>query len=644
MEYLETQYKKYNDKLREYEERLKELLSTLNESEKHIELLKFQMDEQVEILSDIRIRANNMENHIKSLIDRKKNIEKEEQIIKLDIDSENMKLEELNESIQHAKSEITRLAKKKDGILKEKDSAERDIAELRKQQNEMKSQLQIKTSRYRMLEDMEENLEGYSRSVKNLLLACERSSELGKGIHGVLARLISVDPEYESAIEMSLGSAVQDVVTSTEEDAKRAIEFLKRNKLGRVTFLPISSVKPRTLNTSFVERLKSMKGYIGQASGLVKYDAEISGIISNLLDRVIVFDNIDNAINAARKLSYSIRIVTLDGDVISTSGSITGGSREVTGTGILGRRAEISRLKQEVIDIKAEETRVSERIAKIAESIEKMNVSLNETENELKNNELVKIRDESHVAKINETIEKDRIKLEMLADEKSQVITQIGETEKELAQCGVEMDKVQQSINEAAKTIEEHRNKQKEDMTLRDELYADITDYKVSVNSISENMASVKEMIERVFIQKDELVENIKKKDAQKAHSEEEIEKLNQKNDALDEQIKKYIEEKTGKTFEMDRISEERKVLEEELSRIDDDISAVNENIILLGEEQGRIEVRKTRIAADMDAAKNRLWDDYELTYNNAVEFKKNIGSITSAQKEIDSLKAALTS
>ena len=179
----------------------------------------------------------------------------------------------------------------------------------------------MKESRCKFLQETEKDKDGYIKSVKSLLLACEKDASLNKGVEGVLASLISVDKKYETAIEMCLGQSMQNIVTENENDAKKLIEYLRNNNLGRASFLPITSVKGKKL-----EKFKKVDGVVGIASDLISYNKKYQDIILSLLGRTIIVEKMDNAISLAKANDYSFRIVTLEGDVINPSGAISGGS------------------------------------------------------------------------------------------------------------------------------------------------------------------------------------------------------------------------------------------------------------------------------------------------------------------------------
>ena len=210
------------------------------------------------------------------------------------------------------------------------------------------NEMRMKQSRYNFLVETEKEKEGYQKSVKSLLLDCEKIKELGKGMHGVLANIISVPSEYEIAIEMCLGASLQNIVTDNEDDAKKLVEHLRKNNLGRASFLPITSVKGKKL-----EKIKGKNvGVIGIASDLVSFDKKYEQIILNLLGRTVVVDNMENAIKVAKENGYSFRIITVEGDVVNPSGAITGGSVAKKTVNILGRSREIENLEKEIKKLK----------------------------------------------------------------------------------------------------------------------------------------------------------------------------------------------------------------------------------------------------------------------------------------------------
>ena len=213
-------------------------------------------------------------------------------------------------------------------------------------------------SRHKMLSEIREAYDGYANSVRNLLSAAKTDRAVADRIEGVVADLITVDAKYETAIEMALGGALQNVVTETEEEVKYLIAYLKNKRFGRVTFLPVSAAKPRSIDREYREA--RFAGAIGVAVDLVQFDKKYDGVMRALLGGTMVVDNVDNAVAVAKKTGYAFRIVTLDGDVINPQGAITGGSKKADVNNLLSRERELDAADAK---LKKTETAIKEKTA-----------------------------------------------------------------------------------------------------------------------------------------------------------------------------------------------------------------------------------------------------------------------------------------
>lgn len=637
--YLKDRYLEFNKKLEEYNKKLKSLLDNLSEDEKYIEKLKENIMNKFDLQGDKKSQANNVKNHIEIIQKRQNSIENELKGLSLEKDGECIKLKDLKESISNTENLIINLREKINDYKNKKTSVNNELEKLKEKQNNLRSEIHVKVSRHKMLSNMESNLEGYTRSVKMVLKACKESSEFGQGIHGALVQLINVEKRYETAIEMSLGGALQNIVTSTEEDAKRAIGFLKKNQIGRATFLPISSVKGRYFDERVLDELKRQEGFIGVASDLVNVDSLYRGIILSFLGRVVVVDNLDSGIKIARRFNYAFKIVTLDGDIISSTGSMSGGSKNTKESGILSRNREIVELKEVIEKLKEDEKNLENKITGLSKILNTLIEDISIEEENLRNKEHLKIRDESHLMQIEENIKRIESKEDMLKQEIVQLKKQEENTQKELYKYLEELKEIEEDIKNTKEIVAEYEVKHKENQYFKDLINEDITQCKISINSIKDNIQGVEDALERILKEKDNLKNSIEMKSLEKENSYKEIQSLDEKNEGLRNLIKGYEEEKTGKTLEIDRIIEEKKVLEEESSDIIEKIAKINKDIISLKEEYGRLEVRKAKIESEMEAMQNRMWDEYELTYTNALEIKKDVDNINKAQKRINELR-----
>lgn len=642
IEYLNGQYSDFSKKLEKYQAELDGILSTLDESERQIEMLKSGIMDKLDIQSDKRTQINNIKNHIENLRKRQNSIGTEVYSLKLEKDKDNMKKEDLIESIRNTSILIKHSSEKINELNNEKTELKGTLSDLEKQHGNIRTDIQVKTSRHKMLKDMENSMEGYSRSVKEVMTACRQSPELGKGIHGTFAQLVEVDKKYETAIEMTLGSALQNIVTSSEDDAKKAIEFLKRNRVGRATFLPITSVKGKRLDDNTLRRLESCQGFCGVASDLVTSDSAYNGIVLNLLGRVVVTENLDSGISIARKFGYTFRIVTLEGDILSTSGSMSGGSNDHRSSGILSRSREISELENIIEGLKKDEIKYGAKINDVRQMLAEIDTEFNEYSNKLRDNELIKTRDENHLQMIEDNLRKTDAKIGMLINDKEKMAKQEQETLLEQQKYEVELEAIETDISETKAVIAEHQEKFKADQTVRDDLHQEITDFKISVNSITESIQSVTENLDRIKGEREALTRSHTRKQEEINKANNEIELLKQEINGLDSSTRSLQDEKTGKTLEIDRLVEEKKVLEEESTDFIEKLNTTNKTIHLLHEEYNRIDIKKAKAEAEMKSIQDRMWDEYELTYSNAVELKKEIENISEAQRNISEYRAQI--
>ena len=272
---------------------------------------------------------------------------------------DNEKLRELNGNKETLSNEVKELAKLVSSLSAKKNNCEKTISETNSKLTQLnaeleelntniynlKSSISNDTNRMNILSNLQADFEGYQFAVKRLLQDGKNNPQLNSAIKGVVGNIITVDSKFQTAIEIALGGSIQNIVTKDENDAKVLINYLKDSKLGRATFLPISAVKPRSLSAND-RRFLSATGCLGVASELVKTENVYRPVIDSLLGSTVVCDTLDNAVALAKQSGYSFRIVTLEGDVLSPQGSMSGGSKKSNDSSLLGKENEIKKLKE----------------------------------------------------------------------------------------------------------------------------------------------------------------------------------------------------------------------------------------------------------------------------------------------------------
>ena len=347
---LFTNKEKFQKELQEKEEELEKLVNKLSAKELEIEEKKKKVEENIDSKYEKQVNISTIEANLENIEKRKKQISSEIDFNISELDSTRLTKQEIAKTFYEIEANRNEAVKSLERISAQKEETEKKEKEYEEKINSLYSEYRIKESRLKFLKETEREKEGYIRSVKNLLLDCEKDIGLKKGTHGVLASIIKTPKEYETAIEMTLGAATQNIVTETEQDAKKLVEHLRKNNLGRASFLPIASVKGKKLEKY---NSKGITGIIGIASDLVQFNKKYEQIVLSLLGRTVVVENMDTAIALAKQNNYSFRIVTQKGDLINPSGAITGGSVAQKTVNILGRGREIEELEKELKKIKS---------------------------------------------------------------------------------------------------------------------------------------------------------------------------------------------------------------------------------------------------------------------------------------------------
>ena len=520
-------------------------------------------------------------------------------------------------------------------MKEEKDKSQEKLKEFDVRINSYQSEYRIKESRLKFLQETEREKEGYVKSVKSLLLGCDQDANLRKGMHGVLANIINSPKEYETAIEMSLGAALQNIVTETEQDAKKMVEYLRTNNLGRASFLPIASVKGNKLEKY---NSKGINGIIGIASDLVKFDKKYDQIVLSLLGKTVVVEDMDTAIELAKQNKYSFRIVTVKGDLINPSGAITGGSVAPKTVNILGRAREIESLEKELKKLKEKIEKLEKEKQDYLDSSEDVLEEITILEKNLQDIDIVYATDKQKIISVEENISKVQARIEKLKQEKEELKNQKAENIANKEKEEQEIKELTDKNTELNSVIEQFANLNKDNQRYIDDLNMDVTNLKISVSSFDESEASIDEMVERI----DQDINNNNLSIENKIKQKEEIttDNLNLENKIkeLEAQIEEINKKVENSSTEVASLKENRVSKNEELSKAENDFTAQIEVLDGLKEQLLKIDVKKTKIEQDIEIVVNKLWEEYELTPNNVENYTKP-ENIQETTKRVNSLR-----
>ncbi len=617
---LSNDREKFAKELEEKQLKLDELTKKLSDEELKIEEKKKQVEENAELKYQKKELISIADSNIENLTKREKTVQTEITLTISELDEKRLLKSEISKTFSEKEHERKKNKERLEEINSKKQESNIKINEYQDKINKLIEELRIKDSKQKFLSEMEKEKEGYSKAVKSVLLECEKEASLNKGVNGVLANLISVPKEYQIAIEMALGATLQNIVTDTEDEAKKLIEFLRKNNLGRASFLPISSVKGKKLDKLITS---GMSGVVGIASNLVKTDKKYEGIILNLLGRTVVAKDIDTAIALARQNSYGFRIVTLAGDIVTPNGAMSGGSVLKKTSNIMGRKEEIKQLEREIESLNEKIKIIIDEKEKYEESIENILEELTALEQQVQEMEIEYATEKQRIISLEESITRLEDKLQNLKVEKEDIEKNKNENEKTIKIVEQEIEELDNITQNLTTDIQTFGDNNKENQKIIDDLNFDVTNLRISLTSFDESNNSMEEILERI---NNEIKSNtssiINKKEQRKQiiESNKEQEELIQKSKEDIERIKTEVLNSSDKT---EKLKQTRVAKNEAIDRNEKEIDEKYKIIEDLKNQISKLDVKKSKDEFELEQIVNRMWEEYELTPNNVGEYKK---------------------
>lgn len=646
-----------NDSLSKLDEEKQSLAESLTSYEEKRAEAKAKHDEILNSIEEINRNIEDYNNKIIDVLSLKTKTTADNQKFQTMLEQKNIRKAELNSIIIQKKSEenladnsinefsdqlvkadnkINNLTEQindvNQGIITNKEK----ISELTSIIDKEQTQYHREKSKLESLIAITERYDGYGNSIRKIMELKETNS----GILGVIADIIKVEKKYETAIETALGGTIQNIVTDNEKTAKELIAYLKENKLGRATFLPITSVSGK--NTYESEPCMQEKGVIGLASSLVRVDFEYTKLAKYLLGRILVVDNIDNALAIAKKYKYSLRIVTLEGEQLNPGGSMTGGAFK-NSSNLLGRRREIEELKKNVADASKslnEHKSLTSELRKTVASLREQNDSLNKAMRE------AQVEKNTIVMNLNSaTNRRDEI-ISSLKD----INSQIADVEREITEISGNLSNASDSLASLDSINEESKNE-------IESLNSLLAEKKLEEAAVNESFDNIKLQFSSL-LQKDSFIdENIERIN-------QEISELKAESDDIQLKMASTNEEISVKNSEILQVKEKIAVSSKQIEDCKTKIEALKEKrnnytnshkvffdkreiiagrISDLDKEVYRLNATKEKLEESLDVLTDYMWDEYELTYSYASEYKnEEFSSLPALKKEINSLKSSI--
>ena len=545
-----------------------------------------------------------------------------------DIEAEIQRYEELSLSLKEAAdlaeknaAEFKNKIAEKDEIIEryseEGEKLETEKEELIENLNALKLERDTMAQRAEVLQRMNDHFEGYSESTKFVMREYNAGNISGGKIHGPLSTLINVDKKYITAIETALGSSLQNIVVDNEDVAKSAMYSLKRANAGRATFYPISAIRAYS-ETDEIREAKGFGGYVGRADTLVGSEKDYRAIIEWLLLRTVVFDNIENATVAAKKLRYRVKIVTLDGQLIGVGGAFTGGSTK-RDSGILSRLTEIATLKEKAEELGKKIKTSDSHLNEINSKLEDIDATIRDAEQE---KELLLSLSRSQFASLdsaNAKYEANNNILEKLRDDYESLAGRQSEADEEIKKLEGEFSAAEERIS-ALKAFREKKDAEKGVLDEKsDEIGSKAADVYITITETRKDIESIQQMIDSYELR---IEEQEKDKEAQNVR----IAEITSKRDNIDNVKSENKAEHEALRIRIDELVQERREtevggdeFERELMKIRQLRDEKSHSRDAVREAQLKSENRVDALKEKQDKLGHQLWDEYEINYEDAV-------------------------
>lgn len=653
--HLADRLKEINDQIAERNEEKQKLLkqkfdissevddifARQNEIDREVDALRKETDG---LSNEIENRKNsifdnlNKKGTIKASIQRYESMQEQVNIRKAELTGKliNFKTDEseFDVSIKDAKDKLDSVNKEIDGLVSENNRLMALSDENKEERNTKKQKLQAakeqnmrSQTKLESLKNIAERYDGYGNSIRKVMECKEQNS----GILGVVADIVKTEKKYEIAIETALGGTIQNIVTDNEETAKKMIAYLKKNQYGRATFLPLSAVSGKNNRRDNLER---ESGFIGYANELVKVDLQYKGLADYLLGRCVVVDNIDNALHLNKAHGYSLKIVTLEGELLNPGGSMTGGAFR-NSSNLLGRRREIEELEKVV-------SSTEKVIFSLSADIDRLGGLINEATDKIaKNTEIIQ----------NKKLAKNTLEINynQLADKKNEIQSvyennkreekeiesQLKDIRAELESSNKELEKIEndnelntKEISDATERLNDLKNKLEEKNKIAESIH-------IEYSQIAQKSQFAEESVKRILREINRLKDGISDLEDSKEESQTEIAVRSSQIEEITDTIKTAAAEIESYSSELTDLKSRKEEGQATLKGFFKTREECQNNLVTLEKEQFRLSQNKEKLENNRDSKIEYMWNEYELTLSEATQLKDDELSDASEIKKI---------
>ena len=615
------------------EDQMSEMVRIRDAFSQQIEQLSAQTAELALRLSDLRVQSVTADNSLAEIALQLEQMQKEEAVRQAESEANQQELAACRQDLAQQEQRITELKNMVAGLQMRFDARQGKLEAARTEAEKLRIDGEEKKRRVFMLEEMQRNLEGFAQSVKAVVRQAERGAL--RGICGPVSSLMQAESKTALAVETALGAAAQHIVCEREEDARQGIRYLQQNNAGRATFLPLTSIRGNRLSETGPEQ---EEGFVGIAADLVRFDEKYRGIAENLLGRTVVTETLENAMAMARKYKYRFRIVSLDGQLINAGGSMTGGS-SVKGAGLLSRRTEIERLRQQQEQLQQQAEQAAEHFKKCQQEVAAVQASLSGSRGELASAQEDKIRLEGEIRRLS-GLQDGYDRAQAAAEAEKKALGARAQENRKLSAAAAgetaDLQQKKQQLEQQAEALSGDRRQRREE---QEALAARIGECKLQVLAVEkekEALLAAKEQLRQRredqagFIgqmaeRQQQLEEQITRLDEQAQQAVRTAQQLRQQAAACEKTAEEYRLQRAKGEGRMAELRQKTKEKTDERERAAGEIARLEEKC------------RTTRTGAEELAA--RLFEEYELTRSQAEEIAQPPEDPAAANRRLNELK-----
>ncbi|MBP1925474.1 chromosome segregation protein [Sedimentibacter acidaminivorans] len=632
-------------------ENLKVELEKFNELNLEVEGYKAEIDDIIKLIDneknmlfELHKEINKMNSSKNTLESFVKNSEERIEQLSKEILSE--------ESEKENKENIIKLLKQEKDDAKEhlsikKQEGNEVLDKLKKSENQklnkeneiknISNKLSSINSKLSILNNMEAYYDGYYKSVKTLMNNKDKNEMLNKSILGTVADIVKTKKEYETAIEISLGAAIQNVIVNSESDASDIIEYLKTSKIGRVTFLPIEMIQERSLNNSERSVLNE-PCVIDTADMLIDTDPKFKKVIKHLLGRILIVDNLKNGFKISKRLGNSVKIVSLQGDVINSGGSVTGGHIS-NNQNLLGRKREIEECKELSKNYSNDLQIKNDELNSILSDIKNYNELIENIKNVINEKNNLYNLSESKIIMLQEQLNRTEITIKKYSDEKQYIVNEKNKYGEEIFQIDKQIEENKKVIDEREKIIENIISQNESNRKNFEEYNSIILEKREQVSDLRQNIKLKEEKIINIDFEinrnintKSQKEENLKNIETEISKATSLIEEYAKKSELLSKELSqinsKYQDEKANLLNFQNQIYEYQNIMNE-----------TNKNITLLLDDENNMNVKIEREKSKVEDISTKFWEEYEMNYAMALGYKDESISYSKLYNDLNTYK-----